>query len=215
MRVQIGYWHDSIALFTHTLQVTTNNGIAENNLGTALVEAGQAPLAAPHFEAAVRLIPELASAHYNLAMLLQSKNQPEEAARQYRLAIAVSSDRLEVAQAHNNLGALYFQAQNLPAAISEFTAAIALNPNEQNSYLGRGLIEQQSFKIDASIADFSRAAAIAPSPMACFWLGRALESKGDYRRAASAYGAALQLAPGMAEARERLAALQTPAGANR
>ena len=53
------------------------------------------------------------------------------------------------------------------------------------------------------------AAQIAPSPTACYWLGRALESKGDYRRASSAYAAALQLAPGMAEARTRLQALQS------
>jgi Flp pilus assembly protein TadD len=211
-RAQIGYWKNSYTLFTHTLEVTTNNGIAENNLGSALVEMGQPQLAEAHFEAAARLIPSLASPHYNLGVLLQQQNRLEEAATQYRLAIANSVDPMEAAQAHNNLGILYMATKNFPAAITELNAAIALNPNEQNSYIGRGTIELQSWNYDAAVADFARAAQIAPSPIACYWLGRALESKGDYPRAANAYVAALQLAPGMADARTRLEAVQSKAG---
>jgi Tfp pilus assembly protein PilF/cbb3-type cytochrome oxidase subunit 3 len=213
-RTQIGYWRDSYTLFAHALEVTSGNGIAENNFGAALVEIGEAPLALPHFEAAVRLIPGLASAHYNLGIALQGQNRLDEAARQYRLAIATSTDRFETAQAHNNLGALYLQAKNLGAAKSEFTAAIALNPGEFKSYVGRGMIEQQGWNFDAAIADFSRASEIAPSPLAYFWLGRALESKGEVRRAEEAYKRALQLAPGMTDAQARLAALRSNASKN-
>jgi tetratricopeptide (TPR) repeat protein len=206
-RKQISYWHDSYTLFSYTLQVTNNNGIAENNMGAALMERGQPELAQVHFESAVRLIPELASAHYNLGVLLQSRNRTEEAAREYRLAIARSADPIEAGQAHNNLGILYLGLRNYTAALLELNAAIALNPNEQNSYLGRGTIELESWNYAAAAADFERAARISPSPFACFWLGRALESQGDYPRAESAYAAALQLAPGMTEARTRLGAL--------
>jgi tetratricopeptide (TPR) repeat protein len=131
----------------------------------------------------------------------------EEASHQYHLAIAASSDPLEAAQAHNNLGILLLGSKDFSAAMTELNAAIALNPHEQNSYLGRGMIEMQSWNYDAAVADFSRAAEIAPSPVGCFWLGRALEGKGDYHRAASAYTAALRMAPGMADARTRLEAL--------
>jgi tetratricopeptide (TPR) repeat protein len=213
-RTQIGYWRDSYTLFAHALEVTSKNGIAENNFGAALVEIGEGPLALPHFEAAVRLIPGLASAHYNLGIALQGQNRLDEAARQYQLAIATSTDRFETAQAHNNLGALYLQAKNLGAAKSEFSAAIALNPGEFNSYVGRGIIEQQGWNFDAAVADFSRASEIAPSPLAYFWLGRALESKGELRRAEQAYKRALQLAPGMTDAQARLAALQGNASKN-
>jgi protein O-mannosyl-transferase len=210
-RTQLGYWHDSYTLFTHTLQVTQNNGIAENNLGSALLEMGQPQQATPHFETAARLIPELARAHYNLAVALQVQNRPQEASQQYHLAIAVSSDPLEAAHAHNNLGILLLNSKDFSGAMKELSAAIALNPNEQNSYLGRGMIELQSWNYDAAVADFSRATEIAPSPVGCFWLGRAFESKGDYHRAENAYTAALRLAPGMADARARLDALHAKA----
>jgi tetratricopeptide (TPR) repeat protein len=208
-RTQIGYWKNSCTLFAHAVEVTTNNAVAENNLGSALVEMGQAQLAESHFAAAVRLMPSLASAHYNLGVLLQERQQLPEAAKQYLLAIANSTDALEAAQAHNNLGILYMEAKDFPAATSELNRAIALNPDEQNSYIGRATIELQAGNYDGAIVDFAHAAQIAPSPTACYWLGRALESKGDYRRASSAYAAALQLAPGMAEARTRLQALQS------
>jgi tetratricopeptide (TPR) repeat protein len=201
---QIGFWHDSYTLFAHTLEVTKNNGFAENNLGVALMERGQPDLATPHFMAAAQLSPDLASPHYNLAVLLQKHSQLDDAEHEYRAALTLSSDQAEIVQSHNNLGILYLGEQKYPEAMTELSAAIALDPNEQNSYIGRGTIEMETMNVDAAIADFSKAAQIAPSPLAFYWLGRALESKGDAHEAARAYAAALQLAPTMAEARARL-----------
>jgi protein O-mannosyl-transferase len=211
-RTQISYWRDSYTLFSHTLEVTGNNGIAENNLGAALMEMGEPQRAAPHFEAAARFIPMLASAHYNLGLILQGQNRLQEAAQQYAQTIAVATDPLELAQAHNNLGIVYMTANNYPAATMELSKAIALNPMEQNSYIGRGMIEAQSWNFDAAIADFSSAARIAPTPIGYFWLGRAYEGKGDRQRAANAYMLALKLAPNMADARTRLDALRESSG---
>ncbi len=153
--------------------------------------------------------------HFDLGVCLQNQNRLEEAAREYRLAIAAASNPFEAAQAHNNLGILYLALRNYPAAMTELTTAIALNPNEQNSYIGRGTIELEFWNYDAAIADFAHAAQAAPSSTANYWLGRALESKGDYARAASAYVAALQLDPGMTDARSHLKAVQAKPGGRR
>ncbi len=206
---QIGYWHDSYTLFAHTLEVTKNNGFAENNFGVALLERGEPQLAAQHFVAAVRLSPDLASPHYNVAVLLQKQNRLDDAEHEYRAALALSSDQAEIVQSHNNLGILYLGEGKYSAAVTELSAAIALDPNAQNSYTGRGMAEMQMMNTDAAIADFTKAAQIAPSPLALFRLGQALETKGENRQAASAYAAALQLAPSMAEAQARLDALRS------
>jgi Tfp pilus assembly protein PilF len=205
---QISYWHDSYTLFGHTLAVTKNNGFAENDFGVALMERGEPDLAAPHFLAAVRFSPDLASPHYNLAVLLQKHNQLNNAEHEYRAALALSSDQAEIVQSHNNLGVLYLSESKYDAAAQEFSEAIAIDLTEQNSYIGRGTAEMQTMNLDAATADFAKAAQIAPSPLALYWLGRALESKGDKQQAAKAYAAALQLAPAMADARTRLEALQ-------
>lgn len=203
-RTQIGYWRNSLTLFGHALDVTTNNGIAEGNFGSALAEAGEMELATQHLEKAVRLAPDLPTPHYNLAVILQKEGRGSEAEREYRVAIERSADPLEKAQAHNNLGALYLQAKNNSAAQKEFSAAIALNPYEANSYLGRGIVEQQAANHEAAIADFTQASQLQPAPAAYFWLGQAYEEKGDYNRARNAYMTALRMAPGMSEAQTRL-----------
>jgi protein O-mannosyl-transferase len=209
---QISYWKDSETLFSHAVQVTAHNGVAEDNLGAALMEKGDAAAAFPHFLAAVQYAPDLASGHYNLAVLLQRQNRLTEAAAQYRLAITYAADNAEAAQAHNNLGVLYLSANNLAAAKSELDKAISLNPNEINSYLARGTIEFQAMKLDDAIADFTQASTRVPSPLAFYWLGRTEEAKGDLPRAKAAYFAALQLAPGMNEARTRLESLKKLTG---
>ncbi len=209
---QIGYWKDSETLFTHAVQVTEHNGLAENNLGAAFMDKGDLQVALPHFQAAVQYAPDLGSAHYNLAVVLHKQNQLLEAANQYRLAITHAGDAQEAAQAHNNLGVLYLGLNNLVVAKAEFDKAIALNPNEVNSYLARGTVEFQQGNVNEAFADFSQAASRAPSPVSLFWLGRAAEAKGDFARAEGAYRAALEMAPGMADARTRLESLKTLTG---
>ena len=205
---QVGYWHDSYTLFAHTLEVTKNNGLAENDFAVALMERGEQELATQHFEAAIRYSPDLASPHYNLAVVLQRHNQLNRAEHEYQAALALSSDQMELGQSHNNLGILYLSEQRYAEALRELDAAIALDPNEQHSLIGRGSVELQTGDVDAAATDFARAAHIAPSPIALYWLGQALERRGEPQRAAEAYAAALALAPGMTEARTRLAVLR-------
>ncbi|HTZ47141.1 MAG TPA: tetratricopeptide repeat protein [Verrucomicrobiae bacterium] len=209
---QIAYWQDSETLFTHALQVTTHNGTAENNLGVALMEKGDIGGAFPHFLAAVQYSPDLGNAHYNFAVLLQRQGHLPEAANEYRLAIAHAGGVQESAQAHNNLGVIYLSLNNLPLAITEFNQALALNPNEVNSYVARGTVEFRLGKLDDAIADFTQAASRSRSPLALYWLGRAEEAKGDFSRAKGAYQAALQLAPNLQEARTQLESLRALTG---
>jgi len=155
----------------------------------------------------VEYAPDLAVAHYNLAMIRQRENRGADAEREYKIALQLATDTREAAQAHNNLGVLYMSGQQYQNATAEFDAAIKLNPMEYNSYMGRGRIELQQFSYDAAIRDFARAAQISETPEVFFRLGTAFELKGDTQRAADAYKAALQLAPGFAEAKARLNAL--------
>jgi Tfp pilus assembly protein PilF len=206
--LQISYWHNSYTLFSHALAVTSRNGIAEVNLGTALVEMGRSDLAMPHFQAAAEYVPQLSTAHYNLGVLQQQLNHADAARREYELALRYSSDANETAQSHSNLGFLLLDLNDSPAAIEHFSAALRINPDRQRSLLGRGIAEYRQRDLQAAVADLYRTSQIAPLAQADFWLGRALEDQGKIQAAASAYGVALQLAPSMADARQRLNALQ-------
>jgi tetratricopeptide (TPR) repeat protein len=202
--IQMEYWRDSHSLFTHALQVTDANPIAEGNLGSALIDMQRPDLAVPHLGRAIQLMPTLAAAHYNLGILLQRQNELDRALQEYQLALKYASDEREAAQTHNNLGVLFKQLGRRDEAITEFTYAIALNPHEQNSLLGRGLIERDEGKLDAALHDFSQAARTAPSPSALYWKGRVLEDKGQLAASAEAYRGALKLSPGFGDTQARL-----------
>jgi len=211
--LQINYWRNSYTLFSHALQVTQHNGIAEDNLGEALMEMDRPDLAEPHFEAAAEYVPELSTAHYNLGVLQQQRNHPDGARREYELALRSVSDATEAAQAHSNLGFVLLALNDSNAAADQFSAALRINPEKQNSLLGRGMAEYQTRNLAAAANDLTRAAQITPSAQAEYWLGRVREDQGDAEGAAHAYGSALQIAPDMAEARQRLDALRANSSA--
>jgi len=204
-RTQIGYWRDSYTLFSHTLQVTRRNAIAENNLGEALVEMGRPDLAMPRFEKAVDYEPRSSQAHYNLATMLQKQKRFDEAMREYRLALTYTSNADEAVRTHNNLGTLLLLVGRQTEALSEYNAALGINPNEPNSLLGRGYVEYGQKTLAPAHRDLLQAAQLLPSSsFAYFWLGRVLEDEGDLKSAASAYEAALKMTPTMSDAQSRL-----------
>ena len=205
---QIGYWRNSYSLFEHTIEVTGANPIAEGNLASALMEMQRPDLAVPHLARAIQLMPTFSTAHYDMGIVLHRRGELEPALQQYQLALKYALDEREAAQTHNNLGVLLNQLGRRDEAIAEFTQAIAINPNEQNSLLGRGMIEHDEGKLDAALQDFKTAAHVAPSPLALYWQGRVLEDKGQFAAAAEAYRAALNLAPDFGDTKERLGKIE-------
>jgi len=66
-RAQLDRWGDNVTLWTHTLQVTGPNFIAENSLGIALEREGKVEEAITHFRAAVTINPDDAASNLNVA----------------------------------------------------------------------------------------------------------------------------------------------------
>lgn len=165
-------------------------------------------LAMPHLDRAIQLMPAFAAAHYDLGTLFQRQDQFDRALQEYQLALKYASDEQEAAQTHNNLGVLFNQLGRRGEALGEFNAALALNPYEQNSLIGRGLIEREEGKLEAALQDFVRAAKVVPSPLAFYWEGRVLEDRGQLSAAAEAYRSALKLSPNFGDAQVRLDGLE-------
>jgi tetratricopeptide (TPR) repeat protein len=106
---QLSYWKDSLSLYRHTIDVTTDNFLILNNYATSLEEQGKIDEAMAMFQLALSIKPDHAEALYNFGRLyLTELNSPPDAMALFVRAIAVRPDYIDayinLAVAYNNLG---------------------------------------------------------------------------------------------------------------
>ncbi len=99
---------------------------ARECLGSVLVEFGQFADAEAAFRESIRLNPDLADAHRDLADLLMQGGHVDEAIRQSQEALARDS---RSADARNNLGVALARAGRVAEAAEQFKAALKLQPD--------------------------------------------------------------------------------------
>jgi len=99
-RVEGRRWSDSETLFRHATEVTHDNWIAWNNLGTALRRQERAEEAVRAYDQALKAHERYASAHFNRANALVDLRRLDEAEQSFRRALAIDPDYLK---AMNNL----------------------------------------------------------------------------------------------------------------
>jgi protein O-mannosyl-transferase len=194
---QTTFWKNSVTLFGRALAVTSDNYMAENNIGMVYSENGQADLAFAHFQEAERIRPKFALPHYNLGLSYRAQGNLPAAQREFETAIQHAVDPVELVQAHHNLGIVLYEEDQLDAAKKELQAALAL-----------GMIDFRQGNYAQSTAEFQKAYAARPSPQAIFWIGRNQEARGDLKGAAGAYETALRMLPTFKEAHDRLVAIK-------
>ncbi len=205
---QIGYWQSNSDLWLHTLAVTKNNFIAEDNLGGALILDGKEEEAHPHFEAAARINPKDPMSRSNLGTYLQTHDQMRDAIAEYEEAVALTSDPGLLAQTYANLGAAHRSLGENEQAQLTFEQSLRFNPNQFNAWLGLGLLAQQQGKLNEAISDLSRSVEVQPSAQGYLDLGRVFEQAGHPPEALDAYLQAVKLSPDLAEAQQAIAALR-------
>ena len=136
--VQVGYWRNGETLFRRALAVTSDNKVANSNLGNYLMSSGRLSEAIPYYETAVRIDPESALARNNLGIALGRMGRLPDAIAQFQIAVRLSPDALNP---HTNLGTALAQAGRLPEAADEFETALRMDPNDAlvQSNLGQAL----------------------------------------------------------------------------
>jgi Flp pilus assembly protein TadD, contains TPR repeats len=129
-RVQTSYWRDSETLFRHALAVTTNNDVAENNLGIVFLQKGKVDEAISLLRAAVDLRPDNSPAHENLAKALLQKGQVSDALIHYRKLLELQPDNIEV---HNIVGTVLVQQGRVGEGVEEWQKVLAIQPDNGNA----------------------------------------------------------------------------------
>ena len=168
-----------------------------------LQRADDAKTAAAEYEAVLRINPRSATAHNDLARLLQSQGRLDESVQHYSAALQYDSS---LAQAHNNLGIVYLQKGRLADGTAQLREALRLNPgNLETDYnLALALIQQQQWK-EASDRLRRLAPAQPDNADAQYQYGLALTRQGKRREAMSQFAKALLLTPDFPDALNALA----------
>jgi len=192
--VQTSYWRNSESLWVHTLAVTSNNAIAQNNFGEALLDKkGREDDAIAHFQKALEIQPDYAAAHDNLGSALFQKGYVDEAIAQFQKALEIQPDS---AEACNNLGTAFGRKRQLDKAITYLQKAMEIQPDYAEAHNNFGSALFQKGRVDEAIAQFQKALEIQPdSAEPHNNLGNALRQKGRVSEAIAHYQKALEIRP--------------------
>ena len=157
-RAQVSYWRNSESLWTHALVCTSDNFIAHNNLGTALLEKGKVNNAIAQYQLALKIRPDYADAHGNLGSALLQLGNVDAAIIHLQSALQINPNN---ADAQNNLGNALLQKGNTDEAITHLRTALQINPGnvEARNNLGYALLQKGN--VEEAIVNYQAALELA------------------------------------------------------
>jgi protein O-GlcNAc transferase len=178
-----GHPQQAIHELQAALALQKSDPLAQQNLAAAYQQMGQPAKALPLFSVLEAAGPPLSSpllATYARA-LAATGNLPQAI---LKMEAALRSEP-QTAELHDELGSLYAQQRNWPAAEQQFTEATRLNPTLASAHLHLGLALQaqaqtQSQLDPESLRHLQRAAELDPtSPLIALELGKAYAAAGQ------------------------------------
>jgi hypothetical protein len=107
-RRQLGYWQNNELLWSHTLQVTKVNWLAEDQLGAVLAMQGRVREALPHFYTAIAINPTDSTGNLVIGFYQLRRGEFADALDHYRIVIKDKSAKPSaLAQAYEGMSRAY------------------------------------------------------------------------------------------------------------
>ena len=199
---QAGYWRDSVSLFRHALDVTTDNFTARFNLAGVLAMRGEDAEAARQLAEAVRIRPGFAPARIGLGWSLSRQGRTEEALAQLR---TVELSQPGDANIHSQIGAMLGAAGRTYEAAGELSEAVRLDPNDADGRRNLGMALAILGRLPEAAEQFGAAIRLKPDDASArFNLGKVLAKLGRTGEAVAQLSEAVRIDPDNAEARAAL-----------
>jgi len=126
-RVQASYWQDSETLWSHALSCTTDNIVAEGNLGRACYDKGKTREAMVYFQNSLRIEPRQATVHSILGVFFLDMGRINESLAHLQTALEIEP---QFGDAHFNLGNTYLQMGQAREALSHYGKALEIDSND-------------------------------------------------------------------------------------
>jgi tetratricopeptide (TPR) repeat protein len=145
------------------------------------------------YQEALRLRPDLANAHYNYAVLLQERGDPEGAEEHYLKALRLRPDD---ADAHNNYGVLLKEKGDAEGAEEHYQEALRLRPDDAEAHNNYANLLKEKGDVESAEGHYKKALAARPDyATAHYNYAILLRQQGHPRKAKRHYEQAFQFAP--------------------
>ena len=125
-----------------------------------LQNAGQLVEAAQAFQTLLRFAPANWATFYNLGLVYQGLQLPEQARDAYRRTIELNPG---LAQAHNNLGSVLWLLEDSDGALAMYRRARELDPGLALAAFNAGLVEEALGQLTACVESMQRVVDIDPT----------------------------------------------------
>ncbi|HEY1464823.1 MAG TPA: tetratricopeptide repeat protein [Terriglobales bacterium] len=203
---QISYWHDSMTLWSHTLEVTKNNYIAHDNIGVALLEEGRLQEAKAHFQAAIDINPRDAFSQLNIGVCEKDEGDTKDAIKHYQSALELSSDPTLRSVTLGDLAVIYRRDRDYRQAQSTYAQALELDPENVFALTGMGLTMQKIGNLPSATDYYAKATEVSPSDVGYLLLAQSLEKIGQHEQAQAALTEAAKISENFDVARQTVQA---------
>jgi tetratricopeptide (TPR) repeat protein len=149
---QVSYWNNSVALFSHTIEVTQNNYRVHYNLGGTYFSLGRWQDAIDAYKQAIRIKPNYADAHYNLGASYDKLGRWQDAIEAYKQAIRINPVD---AGAYSNLGVAYLSLGRWQEAIEACKEAIKIKPYFAGAHNNLGVAYLKMGDKNSALAEYN------------------------------------------------------------
>lgn len=169
-------YRDVFTLYRDTIARNPGCWMAHNNLAIALVDAGRATEALPHYEQALRHRPNYPEAENNFGYALTQLGRAAEALPHLDRALSLKP---HYADAHNNRGAALMALGRVADGTAAFGEAVRLNPQFALAHLNHGRALAAGGRIADAILPLRTAVELQPGfAEAHFYLAVAFKQTG-------------------------------------
>jgi len=158
-RTQASAWKDSESIWRQALSRTTDNVIAELNLGEAVFKLGRTVEAIGHFERILQIEPNEAMAHGSLGAALLKMGQTSGGMAHLQKSLEIEPKQASV---HSSLGVALLETGQPEESLAHLQAALKIDPESGEAHYNLGNTFLRMRRADEALAEYERALQINP-----------------------------------------------------
>src|SRR5579872_3532917 len=211
-RRQISYWHDSVALWKHTLSVTQNNYMAHDGLARTLAKQGHTDEAMHEFNEVEKLAAYSPPVLIEIGMFAQTHGRLQDAIEHYQRCLEASPDPKLRATALSYLGLAFTDTGDISRARISYANALQQDPDNTAALVGIGLLAERDGNFSFAASQISHAMKVEPTDVGYLLLAQALRRSGHSSDADNALAEAQRISPNIDKAQQSAAEVLASTG---